>query len=183
MADEVVNIVIEEPAEEVVAITVQEVNGDAGYTPIKGVDYFDGEDGHSFVYDDFTPEQLLALKGDAFTYSDFTTEQLALLKGADGFTETRQSILLKLGAATDSSDGFLSRADHQSFAAKQPAGAYILNTSIIRGTKVYHSQGAGDTLGDWRTYSDSAGFYTQYCTVGATIRGNGTWITKNTITI
>ena len=39
-----------------------------GYTPVKGVDYFDGE------------------KGDPFTYNDFTPEQLAALKGADGRT-------------------------------------------------------------------------------------------------
>ena len=37
-----------------------------GYTPVKGVDYKDGE------------------KGDAFTYEDFTSEQLAALKGKDG---------------------------------------------------------------------------------------------------
>jgi hypothetical protein len=35
-----------------------------GITPIKGIDYFDGIDGQSFEYSDFTPEQLLALKGD-----------------------------------------------------------------------------------------------------------------------
>ena len=40
-----------------------------GYTPIKGVDYFDGEKGD---------------KGDPFTYEDFTAEQLASLKGDKG---------------------------------------------------------------------------------------------------
>jgi hypothetical protein len=40
--------------------------GEDGYTPIKGVDYFDG------------------VKGDPFTYEDFTTEQLEALKGKDG---------------------------------------------------------------------------------------------------
>lgn len=45
--------------------------GADGYTPVKGVDYFDGEKGD---------------KGDAFTYSDFTPEQLAALKGAKGDT-------------------------------------------------------------------------------------------------
>lgn len=43
--------------------------GKDGYTPIKGVDYFDGEPG---------------AKGEPFTYDDFTEEQLAALKGADG---------------------------------------------------------------------------------------------------
>lgn len=41
-------------------------DGKDGYTPQKGIDYFDGE------------------KGDPFTYEDFTEEQLALLKGEDG---------------------------------------------------------------------------------------------------
>ena len=40
-----------------------------GYTPIKGVDYFDGEKGD---------------KGDPFRYEDFTAEQLASLKGDKG---------------------------------------------------------------------------------------------------
>ena len=34
-----------------------------GYTPVKGVDYFDGDKGDPFTYEDFTPEQLAALKG------------------------------------------------------------------------------------------------------------------------
>lgn len=43
--------------------------------------------GNAFTYDDFTHEQLQALKGakgDAFTYEDFTQEQLNALKGAKG---------------------------------------------------------------------------------------------------
>lgn len=40
-----------------------------GHTPVKGVDYFDGEKGD---------------KGDPFTYEDFTPEQLASLKGEKG---------------------------------------------------------------------------------------------------
>lgn len=61
-----------------------------------------GEKGDAFTYDDFTPEQLAALKGekgdkgdtgsqgvqgekgDPFTYDDFTPEQLAGLKGDKG---------------------------------------------------------------------------------------------------
>lgn len=61
--------------------------GEQGYTPRKGIDYFDGEKGAAFTYDDFTPEQLAGLKGekgDAFTYKDFTAEQLAKLKGEKG---------------------------------------------------------------------------------------------------
>jgi hypothetical protein len=52
-----------------------------------------GDKGDSFVYEDFTPEQLVLLKGDKgdtgpqglpFTYADFTSEQLDLLKGPKG---------------------------------------------------------------------------------------------------
>ena len=55
-----------------------------------------GPKGDPFVYSDFTPEQLAALKGpqgeigergpkgDPFVYSDFTPEQLAALKGPKG---------------------------------------------------------------------------------------------------
>lgn len=46
-----------------------------------------GAKGDAFTYEDFTEEQLKALtgpKGDAFTYDDFTAEQLALLKGEKG---------------------------------------------------------------------------------------------------
>ena len=64
-----------------------------------------GETGKAFTYEDFTPEQLAALKGEkgeagkdgakgdkgdkgdtgaAFTYADFTPEQLAALKGEKG---------------------------------------------------------------------------------------------------
>lgn len=45
------------------------LNGKDGYTPQKGIDYFDGEKGD---------------KGDSFTYEDFTAEQLEALKGKDG---------------------------------------------------------------------------------------------------
>lgn len=39
-----------------------------GYTPQKGIDYFDGEKGEPFRYIDFTPQQLAALKGkDGYT--------------------------------------------------------------------------------------------------------------------
>ena len=63
--------------------------GQDGYTPKKGIDYFDGAKGDPFTYEDFTLEQLATLKGakgDAFTYKDFTPEQLAKLKGEKGDT-------------------------------------------------------------------------------------------------
>ncbi len=162
MAADIVNITVTELDPETVEIAVTEVNGQDGYTPIKGVDYFDGQDGHTPV------------KG--VDYFDGTN-------GKDGFAETQSSILNKLGYATDATPGALSAADHVLFKNKQPAGAYLLNTNVTRGTKVYHSQGNGDTIGDWRTYSDANGFYTQYCTVGAATRGFGTWQTKHTVSI
>ena len=165
MAADIVNITVTELEPEVVTMAITEVNGKDGHTPVKGVDYFDGNPGRTPV------------KG--VDYFDGTNGT----NGKDGFTETYSSLLNKLGYATDASPGALSAADHALFKNKQPAGAYILNTSIARGTKVYHSQGSGDTIGDWRTYSDANGFYTQYCTVGSATVGNGTWVTKHTITI
>ena len=46
-----------------------------------------GEKGEPFRYEDFTPEQLEALKGEkgeSFKYEDFTPEQLEALRGKDG---------------------------------------------------------------------------------------------------
>lgn len=66
--------------QEIVIGNVKGPKGDIGLT---------GPQGEPFKYEDFTPEQLEALKvkgdkgdkGDAFTYADFTQEQLASLKG------------------------------------------------------------------------------------------------------
>ena len=66
--------------QEIVIGNVKGPKGDRGLT---------GPQGEPFKYEDFTPEQLEALKvkgdkgdkGDAFTYSDFTPEQLEALKG------------------------------------------------------------------------------------------------------
>ena len=66
--------------QEIVIGNVKGPKGDIGLT---------GPQVEPFKYEDFTPEQLEALKvkgdkgdkGDAFTYADFTQEQLASLKG------------------------------------------------------------------------------------------------------
>ena len=66
--------------QEIVIGNVKGPKGDMGLT---------GPQGEPFKYEDFTPEQLEALKvkgdkgdkGDAFTYADFTPEQLEALKG------------------------------------------------------------------------------------------------------
>lgn len=75
------------------------VKGDTGQTGAVGPQGEQGEQGAPFTYDDFTEEQLEALrgpqggqgpqgiqgeKGDAFTYSDFTQEQLTELIGPQG---------------------------------------------------------------------------------------------------
>ena len=65
--------------QEIVIGNVKGPKGDRGLT---------GPQGEPFKYEDFTPEQLEALKvkgdkgdkGDAFTYADFTQEQLEALK-------------------------------------------------------------------------------------------------------
>ena len=82
--------------QEIVIGNVKGPKGDMGLT---------GPQGEPFKYEDFTPEQLEALKvkgdkgdkGDAFTYADFTPEQLASLKGpapvrgVDYWTESDKS--------------------------------------------------------------------------------------------
>ena len=82
--------------QEIVIGNVKGPKGDIGLT---------GPQGEPFKYEDFTPEQLEALKvkgdkgdkGDAFTYEDFTAEQLeslkgpAPVKGVDYWTESDKS--------------------------------------------------------------------------------------------
>lgn len=82
--------------QEIVIGNVKGPKGDIGLT---------GPQGEPFKYEDFTPEQLEALKvkgdkgdkGDAFTYEDFTPEQLESLKGpapvrgVDYWTESDKS--------------------------------------------------------------------------------------------
>jgi hypothetical protein len=61
-----------------------------GAQGVPGEQGLKGDKGDPFRYEDFTPEQLEALKGpkgdkgDPFTYADFTAEQLAALKGPKG---------------------------------------------------------------------------------------------------
>ena len=83
-----------------------------GYTPVKGVDYFDGEKGDPFTYNDFTPEQLTALKGaDGRTpekgvdYSDGVDGKSAYQIAVDnGFIGTEAEWLASLRGA-DGKDG------------------------------------------------------------------------------
>jgi hypothetical protein len=55
---------------------------------------------------------------------------------------------------------------------------------VPRSSFRYDSQSIGvDTAGDWRTYSDASGYYTEYCTIGNAVKGSGTWVNKHTINI
>ena len=60
------------------------VDGEDGYTPVKGIDYFDGEDGKAFTYDDFTPAQLDALKGEKGDKGDKGDQGVRGLQGVQG---------------------------------------------------------------------------------------------------
>ena len=60
-----------------------------GYTPVKGVDYFDGakgDKGDPFTYKDFTPEQLASLKGEKGDKGDNGNDGK---DGADGYTPVK----------------------------------------------------------------------------------------------
>jgi len=91
---EEVTINIVWPAVEEVSIIISEaIQGERGIpgeaSTVAGPKGDKGDKGDSFVYTDFTPEQIEALKvkgdqGDAFEYSDFTPEQIAALKGEKG---------------------------------------------------------------------------------------------------
>ncbi|MGN0134961.1 MAG: hypothetical protein ACI4AO_09555 [Anaerotignum sp.] len=59
--------------------------GKDGYTPVKGVDYFDGEKGAPFTYEDFTPEQLAELKGQKGDPGKDGKDGYTPVKGVDYF--------------------------------------------------------------------------------------------------
>ena len=79
----------------------ENININIGIPGQKGTNGSKGEKGDPFRYEDFTPDQLQALKGEkgdkgedgkpgkSFTYEDFTPDQLAALKGEKGETGDR----------------------------------------------------------------------------------------------
>lgn len=86
-----------------------------GHTPVKGVDYFDGEKGDKgdpFRYEDFTPEQLASLKGDKGDKGDNGTDGKDGMNGKsayqiavdNGFIGTEAEWLASLRGA-DGKDG------------------------------------------------------------------------------
>ena len=60
------------------------MDGRDGYTPKKGVDYFDGKNGKPFTYADFTEEQLAALKGEQGEKGDKGDQGERGIQGRDG---------------------------------------------------------------------------------------------------
>ena len=125
-----------------------------GHTPIKGVDYFDGEKGAKgdpFTYEDFTPEQLASLKGDkgdkgdSFTYEDFTAEQLASLKGAKGDKGDKGD------KGVDGKDGI--SATHQ-------WNGTVLTVTSASGTSSADLKGDKGEQGDTGAVGEAGGYYT-----------------------
>ena len=140
-----------------------------GYTPVKGVDYFDGEKGDKgepFTYDDFTAEQLASLKGakgdkgeqglqgekgdkgdkgDSFTYEDFTAEQLASLKGAKGDKGDKGD------NGKDGADGI--SATHQ-------WNGTVLTVTSASGTSSADLKGDKGEQGDIGAVGEAGGYYT-----------------------
>ena len=133
--------------------------GQDGYTPQKGIDYFDGAKGDPFTYEDFTPEQLATLKGakgDAFTYKDFTPEQLAALKGEKGETGKGLTILGSFATEAELRKAIASpdAGDAYGVGAAQPYDIYIYDGKAQRWDNHGPLQGAKGEKGDPFTYAD-----------------------------
>ena len=94
------------------------------------------------IYENFTEEQLAALKGDPFTYEDFTEEQLASLKGEKGegtvvgyegqtvlgkYNDNKQDTLFEIGNGTSDtarSNAFEVYADGRAKVYGAPVSVY-----------------------------------------------------------
>ena len=101
-----------------------------GYTPVKGVDYFDGEKGD---------------KGDPFTYNDFTPEQLTALKGADGRTPEK---------GVDYSDGVDGKSAYQIAVDNGFIGTEAEWLASLRG-----ADGKDGVQPDWNQNDETAADY------------------------
>ena len=129
--------------------------GDKGDTGAAGSPGAKGDKGDPFTYDDFTPEQLAALKGAkgdkgdkgaqgekgaAFTYEDFTEAQLAALKGPKGDQGDKgpQGEKGTPGAAATVAIGTVTTGEPGTDASVENTGtsaAATLNFTIPRGAK------------------------------------------------
>ena len=106
-----------------------------GHTPVKGVDYFDGEKGDKgdpFRYEDFTPEQLASLKGDKGDKGDNGTDGKDGADGKDGISATHQwngTVLTVTSASgTSSADLKGDKGEQGDIGAVGEAGGYYTPT-------------------------------------------------------
>lgn len=98
---EEVTIIIEEAPVEEITIVVNEINGDKGEKGDKG------------------NQGDIGVKGDKGDKGDTGPA------GISPSAETQQSLIAKIGYATDMAAGVLSPEDHLLFKSKQPAGQYV----------------------------------------------------------
>ena len=112
--------------------------GQDGYTPKKGIDYFDGAKGDAFTYEDFTPAQLAALKGE----KGETGKGLTILGSFATEAELRKAI-----ASPDAGDAY-------GVGAAQPYDIYIYDGKAQSWNNHGPLQGAKGEKGDPFTYAD-----------------------------
>ena len=112
--------------------------GQDGYTPKKGIDYFDGAKGDPFTYEDFTPAQLAALKGE----KGETGKGLTILGSFATEAELRKAI-----ASPDAGDAY-------GVGAARPYDIYIYDGKAQRWDNHGPLQGAKGEKGDPFTYTD-----------------------------
>ena len=112
--------------------------GQDGYTPKKGIDYFDGAKGDAFTYEDFTPAQLAALKGE----KGETGKGLTILGSFATEAELRKAI-----ASPDAGDAY-------GVGAARPYDIYIYDGKAQRWDNHGPLQGAKGEKGDPFTYTD-----------------------------
>ena len=112
--------------------------GQDGYTPKKGIDYFDGAKGDAFTYEDFTPAQLAALKGE----KGETGKGLTILGNFATEAELRQAI-----TSPDAGDAY-------GVGAAQPYDVYIYDGKAQSWNNHGPLQGAKGEKGDPFTYAD-----------------------------
>ena len=106
-----------------------------GHTPIKGIDYFDGEKGD---------------KGDPFTYEDFTAEQLASLKGDKGD---------KGDNGTDGKDGQNGADGKDGISATHQWNGTVLTVTSASGTSSADLKGDKGEQGDTGAVGEAGGYY------------------------